>query len=234
MLRQSIQGFENVMEWEEPENSVIMVEGPTGSLKSSFVFTALMNYTKKTDTKALYITLEESKERHLLNLKAMGFEESKRVKVIDYDYSRKLARITGEIEGELKWIINSVREYNKERGGISCLVIDSLNALYTLAGALKNRIEIYLFFDELRRMNTTTFIIGEVSEPNKRGIDGSLMGTELFLCDGLIDLGTVDVDNKVMRYVQIKKMRGVKHSLDKYSLDVEKARGVVALEELIV
>ncbi len=237
MLRQAIPGFENVMHNEEPKNSVIIVEGPPGSLKSSFVFTALNNYTKETNTKGLYLTLEESKERHIINLKNMGFaiEKGGLVRFIDYKYSRKIAKLQGSIEGELKWIIDSIKEYNKEHGEeFSCLVIDSLNVLYTMAETLNKRSEIYFFFEELRKLDGTVFIIAETSEYPGMRSNGSLTGVEPFLSDGLIDLGMMEIDGKVGRYVQIKKMRGVKHSLNKYSINISEGIGVVVLEELII
>ncbi len=236
MLRHAIPGFGSIMENDELENSIIIVDGPPGSLKSTLAFTALMNHTRETNTKGLYLTLEESKERHILNLRGMNLlvDETSPAKIIDYKYSRKLVKMEGGVEGELNWIVNSIKEYNRIHGEkFSCLVIDSLNALYTIAGTLKNRVEVYFFFEELRKIEATTFIIAETPQQGI-GIDGSLMGAELFLCDGLIELGVMEIDNKVERYVQIKKMRGAKHSLDKYSIDIEEGKGVIATEELIV
>lgn len=224
------------MQNEEPKNSIIIVEGPPGSLKSAFVFTALNNHAKEANTKGLYLTLEQSKERHMLNLKNMGLviDEHGPVKVIDYGYSRKLAKLKGMVEG-LEWIIDSIKEYNKKHSEVfSCLVIDSLNALYTMAGTLRERSDIYFFFEELRKIEGTILIVAEMPSHPEMGLDGLLMGAELFLSDGLIDLGMIEVDSKVGRYIQIKKMRGVKHSLDKYSIGIDEGRGVVVLEELIV
>ncbi len=237
MLRHAIPGIEKIMQNEEPDGSIIIVDGPPGSLKSSFVFTAMNNYARRKKTKGLYLTLEESKERHMLNLKNMGItiDENSPVRVIDYEYSRKLSKLKGAVEGEMKWIIDSIREYNKEHGeGFSCLAIDSLNALYTMTGTLKNRSDIYFFFEELRRIGGTIFIIAETFSYEKMRVDGTLLGAELFLSDGLIHLDTIEVDNKVGRYIQIKKMRGVKHSLDNYSMCIEEGVGVVVLEELII
>ena len=237
MLRQAIEGFEDIIEDNEPKNSVIMVEGPPGSLKSTFVFTALMNHTKRTNTKGLYLTLEESKKRQVSNLQSMDIiiDENSPVKIVDYQYSRKLARLEGKAGGELNWIIDSIREYNKEHEDVfSCLVIDSLNVLYTMIDELRNRSEVYFFFEELRKLNATIFIVAELPQNTRVGLDGSLMGSELFLCDGLVELGMMEVDNKIKRYVQVRKLRGAKHSLGKYSIDIVPGKGVVALEELIV
>ena len=235
MLKESISGFEKLMDSDESGGSVIIVEGPPGSLKSTFAFTALLNHTKKTDSKALYITLEESRDRHRNNLDKMGLGEFDKITVVDYKYSRKLARVTGTVRGELHWIIDSIKQYNKEhKERFACLVIDSLNALYTLTDTLKDRTEIYFFFEELRKTNATCFIIAEVPEEPHTQINGSILGAERFLSDGLISLGITEVDNRVQRYVQIKKMRGVKHRMDKHSVEIKEGEGVVIVGELIV
>ena len=237
MLRQAIEGFEDIIEGNEPKNSVIIVEGPPGSLKSTFVFTALMNHTKRTNTKGLYLTLEESKKRQTFNLRSMDLviDENSSVKIVDYKYSRKLAKLEGRAGGELNWIIDSIRAYNKEHEEVfSCLVIDSLNVLYTMISELRNRSDIYFFFEELRKLDATILIVAELPQNHTAGLDGSLMGSELFLCDGVVELGMIEVDNRIKRYVQVRKLRGAKHGLGKYSIDIVPGKGVVALEELIV
>jgi len=233
MLRSSIPGFEQIMENEEPKSSIILVRGTPGSFKSTFMFTALSNYTRQTDSKGIFITLEESKERHLMNLKNMGLDKPNSIDVIDYNYTRKLGNIQGQGNLEFEWVIDSMSKYHKQIGGkFTCVAIDSLNALYTLIDTVKDRSELYFFFEKLRALGATTFIAAEVIK--EKTIENLLLGSEEFLCDGIIELGTVEIENKVKRYLQVKKMRGVKHKMDKFSVDIRTGEGVAALGELII
>ncbi|OYT25890.1 MAG: hypothetical protein B6U97_04765 [Candidatus Altiarchaeales archaeon ex4484_96] len=233
MLRNSIPGFEQIMEKEEPKSSIILVIGTPGSFKSTFMFTALSTHTQKTQTKGIYITLEQSKERHLMNLQNIGFEKPSSVDVIDYNYTRKLASIKGQGNLEFEWVIDSMSKYHQQIGSrFSCVGIDSLNALYTLIDTVKDRSELYFFFEKLRSLEATTFIAAEIVK--EKTIENLLLGSEQFLCDGIIELGTVEIENKVKRYIQVKKMRGVKHKMDKFSIDIRPGEGVAVLGELII
>ena len=64
----TIDGLNNVFETDIPPNSVVLVTGAAGTLKSGFTFQLLSNYLEAQDEYGLYITLEQSKENHLHNM----------------------------------------------------------------------------------------------------------------------------------------------------------------------
>ncbi len=223
MLRSSIAGFDKIMQNEEPIGSIILVEGTPGSLKSTLMFTAMSNYTRTTSTKGLYIAMEESKDAHLMNLKNMSFELSPSVEIIDYDYTKL----------DFEWILKAISDYRQEQGEqFTCLVMDSLNALYSMIDTVKNRGEFYSFFKKLKEAQITTFLIAE--KPKDKIYENMLIGSEEFLCDGVIELGYVEIEGKVKRYIQVWKMRGVKHKMDKFFISVRPGEGMGVVGELLI
>jgi len=44
---------------------------------------------------------------------------------------------------------------------------------------------------------------------------------ETFLVDGIINLGLIDEKNRINRYLQVTKMRGIHHDLRKYEVDIK-------------
>ncbi len=58
----------------------------------------------------------------------------------------------------------------------------------------------------------------------ERALDGEsqLLGNEGFLVDGIIMLGLDRSRGKLVRYLQIEKMRACEHSMEKHALEVDK------------
>jgi KaiC/GvpD/RAD55 family RecA-like ATPase len=106
--------------------------------------------------------------------------------------------------------------------GCDLIALDSLDALYALAPFESPRNEIFQFFEELRDLNATTFL---VSEMPRDATAFAHFGVEEFLADTIIHLRLREVDvgmsTSVRRYIGVVKMRGVEHDLDYYPLLVE-------------
>ena len=50
--------------------------------------------------------------------------------------------------------------------------------------------------------------------------ESHLMGNEGFLSDGIVVLGLSRRQGKLIRYIQIEKMRAVQHSMELHAIDV--------------
>jgi KaiC/GvpD/RAD55 family RecA-like ATPase len=101
---------------------------------------------------------------------------------------------------------------------ITCFALDSLNALYSLLNMDKNQMRNKLleFFAILRKKNLTCFIVLEMSKDTS-------YSDEFFLADGIIEFGITPSPEKSMkRYIQVRKMRATKHSLDPFVIEVRK------------
>jgi KaiC/GvpD/RAD55 family RecA-like ATPase len=68
----------------------------------------------------------------------------------------------------------------------------------------------------LRENNLMSFIIME------RAIEGEshLMGNEGFLSDGIVVLGLRKNKGRIVRYIQVEKMRAVQHSMESHAFEV--------------
>jgi KaiC/GvpD/RAD55 family RecA-like ATPase len=122
---------------------------------------------------------------------------------------------------------NSPKEYK-----LSCFVLDSLNALYSLIEPemdhkmLRNKM--LQFFDVLRTKSLTSFLILELPQNEPYSY-------EFFLGDGILEFGIQFHDGFFKRYFQVKKMRSTKHKLEPYVLEVdEKNGGLKIIGELIL
>ncbi len=244
-----IEGFDQYLEPGIPWGSVCLVCGGPGTLKTTFTFSLLYNNMKLKSQKGLYISLEQSKESLLINMNKLGLNEinPESLEIADYGTLRLMLKKAleksrkdlasdskpGDVKGlidtsgtnmeENKVGINWLDDIQKlirdrvEFGDVSLVVLDSLNGLYALSEFKNARKELFHFFGFLREVDVTAFLIVESPEDsNKIGE----LGVEQFLSDGIFELGIIE-DREPMRYIQVKKMRGIAHDMNKYAFKVE-------------
>ncbi len=215
MFLNTIPGFEKVFKADIIRPKVIIVSGVPGSLKSSFVYSILTKYVQNTGEFGLFATLEETTESHLNNMESLGVEPSVNLQISDYTDFR------GENEENIDYLqfTEKMIAYFKETRGekFTCFGFDSLGALYSLMDNHTDmRKRMYHFFNMLRKYNLYSFIIMERA---KEG-ESHLMGNEGFLCDGIIVLGLLRRQGKLIRFVQIEKMRAVQHSMELHAIEL--------------
>ncbi|MCK4265788.1 MAG: signal transduction protein, partial [Thermoplasmata archaeon] len=75
-----------------------------------------------------------------------------------------------------------------------------------------------------RDNNLTAFAVMERSI----GAESALLGNEGFLVDGIIMLGLDRSRGKLVRYLQVEKMRACQHSMEKHAVEVGRS-GIVVL-----
>jgi KaiC/GvpD/RAD55 family RecA-like ATPase len=215
MFLNTIRGFEKVFKTDIKRPKVILVSGVPGSMKSSFVYTILTRHLQNTGEFGLFATLEETTESHLNNMESLNIEPSVNLQISDYTDFR------GDEEENIDYLqfTEKMIAYFKETRGdkFTCFGFDSLGALYSLMDNQTGmRKRMYHFFNILRTYNLYSFIIMERA---KEG-ESHLMGNEGFLSDGIIVLGLSRRQGKLIRYIQIEKMRAVQHSMELHALDV--------------
>ncbi|MFH0815852.1 MAG: ATPase domain-containing protein [Methanobacteriota archaeon] len=211
-----IQGFDEKMAGGVPEGNIVLVAGEPGTLKSSIVFYTLFHNAKEENRIGVYITLEQGRDSLCQQMASMGMDPAdveSRVSIVD------LALIRKNLEklGQQTWmqIFKTYAQNVKESLDYKILVIDSLPILEMLAEFENPRTELFHFFEWLRELKVTTFIISEM----KTGSDTYANHDEDFLADGIIHLKMEKVDDvNVTRRIRCVKMRSTTHSPNYYTL----------------
>lgn len=206
-----------------PAGSVILVTGVEGGLKSGFVFNMMSNYLAGNGEHGLYATLEETEESHLRNMESFGIKKLDRLHVFDYKDIRH------EWENEEPDIVKVTEDminfYKEKYDNLTVFAMDSLNALYSVSSQANLRKNMYRFFTALRDKDLTSFLVMETCSTEKHVLVCTadyIERPEYFLADGIIELGTVEAKENVKRYIQIKKMRGADHRMEKHQFMVGK------------
>ena len=222
-IKTRVAGLDERLEGGIPGGYLVLVAGPPGSLKSSFAYRILYYEALERGAKGLYVSLEQSRESLERQAESLGLQPEKAdaLRILDL---RQLRRELRETQGPRDWFagLGTQLARYKQETGIELLAIDSLNALYALTDVQEPRRELFDFFEDLRGLEATTFLIGETP---RDGSFGPFHVVE-FLADGIVHLNMKEVEvgltRSVRRYIALVKLRGVKHDLDYHPLLVDK------------
>ncbi len=203
-----IKGLDEELSGGVPEGSVVLIAGKPGTMKSSLAFNILYHNANIDDVSGVYVTLEQSRESLLLNMDGLGMKLSgleKEISVLDLGMIRKkLTQLTNQTWME---VFKMYLQNLKKNMNIKVVVIDSLPVLEVMARFQHPREELFHFFEWLRDMDVTAFLITEMQQSSEQFCKYD----EDFLSDGIIHLDLKRENNMVNLFLGIVKMRQTGH-----------------------
>ncbi len=220
-------GLDERMEGGVPEKWVTLICGRAGTMKSTLGYSVLFNAAKE-GRRGIYVTLEQNRQSlvdHMVKIGMDPREISGEGGIIIVDMARLRKEMDKkELEGDINWpqsVLTTVNNY-KMKYGCDIFVLDSMAALYSIAEIKNPRSDLFLFFDKLRELDVTTFLVSEMFEPDK--LYFGQYGVEDFLSDGIFHLEMEKDRRNVNLYLAVVKMRMTEHDRTYYPLIVEHGR----------
>ncbi len=227
-FRNAIEGLDRVIRTEVIPPKIVLVTGPPGSMKTSFCYALMSRYLRDTGEFGLYTTLEETVQSHLRNMESLGVEISLNMQVSDFTDLREVDAVVGPEDQTdyIAFIEKMITHFKKIHGPkFKMFALDSLGALYSLMENTSNmRKRLFYFFKMLRDNNLISLVVMERSPDG----ESQLLGNEGFLVDGILLLGLDRSRGKLVRYLQVEKMRAVEHSMEKHAIESKKG-GITVL-----
>jgi len=220
-----VQGLDEVLGGGIPKGHVVLITGLPGTMKSSLVYSILRNSAESKGLKCLYISLEQTKKSLSQQMDSMGLNGESptgSLPIMDVGSMQK-----GRSRNESGLWMDFIKKMIRTRvglEGVDIIAIDSLEALEVLAGFKNRRTELFNFFENLRDLEATSFVLTE--DPPEQllfGLDQSSSKNDAnFLADGIIHLKMHQVnDLNVQRRLRVVKMRGANHKTGFYALVFE-------------
>ncbi|WP_442928599.1 KaiC domain-containing protein [Natronomonas sp.] len=201
-----IEGLDEMVQGGVPERSLLAVMGSAGTGKTTFGLQFLQRGIEN-DEKAIYITLEESRDAVIQAAEEKGwpFEEyieDRKLAVVDLD-PIEMANSLTSIRGDLPRLVD---DFDAQR-----LVLDSVSLLEMMYDKQADRrMEIFDFTRALKEAGVTTMVTSEASEGNPYA---SRHGIIEYLTDGVFVLQYVRSEFRETRLaVEIQKIRNANHS----------------------
>jgi KaiC/GvpD/RAD55 family RecA-like ATPase len=219
MFRNTLPGMDLVFHTDPPAGSIVTLVGGAGTLKSALAYAILSaRLDKHPEERAIYVTLEETKDGHLANLASLGFKVHPRIQISDVaSFRAEMQGLGGGVLREEDYLsLMLKRAQGDEVGGkpYDFLVLDSLNALEAALpmDSRQTRRVLQDFFFQLRSKKVTTIALIETTQVDDR--------PEYFLVDGIIELGVMRHNNDFKRFMTVRKMRASRHEMRPFILDV--------------
>jgi KaiC/GvpD/RAD55 family RecA-like ATPase len=240
-----VEGLDENMEGGIPEGHIVLISGSAGTMKTSMTFNVLYNEALRGRI-SIYCSLEQSYPSIIQQMINMNFDLTKINLIIIKDLSEISIAISklkagkgglvivdvGVVRKEIKdvkvadnksWlnVIKNVVKKIKDECGCHTFCLDSLSALYVLSRFENPRIELFYFFEFLRDLEITSFLISEAQPQSGKYSEYEI---EEFLCDGIIYLRLTAFRRNVVREISVVKMRSTTTNNDIFSLEFKHNR----------
>jgi KaiC/GvpD/RAD55 family RecA-like ATPase len=214
LLKTYIRGFDDEIGGGIPLGHVVLVTGSPGTMKSTMAYSILYNAVKREGMSGMYISLEQSSKSLMFQMVRCGMKEDLGEKLLIVD----LAKIRKELDEdkEKPWltILRKHIQFMLDKNPFNIIIIDSLPVLEILTKLGDKRTQFFHFFEWLRDLKLTSFIITEISD------DPTILRDEEFLADGVIYLSMKQVgDIDIHRRIRCIKMRGMDHNTSVFTLE---------------
>ena len=215
-VRTFVEGFDEALEGGIPAGHVVILAGPSGSMKTSLAL-SIVYHNRREGTKALYVSLEEGRESLVRTMERLGMKAGD-----DFIVDIGRLRMEHEAAEEARDWLQLLKEYltrRMEKDKIGILVIDPLNSLYSLAEMRSPRRDLFHFLMYLRGLGVTTLLISESEGPD------DFPNHVEYLADGAVTLSYANsADGHVDLRIRCVKMRHANHARDFFRLEFEDGR----------
>jgi len=223
-IKTYVENLDTLLEGGVPEGNVVIIFGKPGTMKSSLAYSILYNNTLRAGKRALYVCLEQSGSSLSAHMETLGFKTLPGhgdMNILDIGLLRKYMPQIGYqawIELFRVDILNLKKNFN-----FDLLAIDSLPVFEMLAKFKEPREELFYFFEWLRDLKSTTFIVHEESA-------NTFPYGEDYLADGIIHLEMRRDDKNVNLYLGIAKMRKTSHARGYFPLIFDEGKFEVVID----
>lgn len=224
-----IEGFDKLVFGGFPKNRAYLVSGEPGTGKTIFCLQYLLTGAKLGE-KCIYISIDEKPEHIILDAESLEWDicsylNTGLLQILDVSNYFSTAKL-GEDKGiNIERIIQDILGYVK-KSKATRLVIDPVAPLVFSENKIPEVAEYIrkLIFAIENNTGCTTLLTSYVPV----GADNfSQHGIEEFAASGIILLKLEQIDNKFIRTLWVRKMRGTRIDLSQYSFEILPRRGIV-------
>lgn len=230
-----VKGLDKMLGGGLPSGTCILVLGGPGAGKTIFGIQFLCTGAVEHNEAGLYVSFDESPPYLRKNMECFGWnlrklEKEGKFSILDLSPIRTFPR---EIEASfvkmnlIETIRNKVQEIQPKR-----IVIDSLATLVVqFPNVVERRNSVLELFQTVMDFGATGLMLNELQTTYR----GRELGIEEFLAHGVIIFRTLEERLKILKAIQIEKMRGVSHDsqLRPYTID-ENGLKVFSKEKIFV
>lgn len=215
-----IKGLDEIISGGVPKRHCMLIVGQPGTMKSSLGYYILYMNAKHEGKKGVHISLEQSRSSLAQAMTNMGMavtpDVGDKISILDLGFIRKkMTQLSSQTWLE---VFKMYTQNLKDNMDFEIMILDSLPVLETLARFDDPREDLFHFFEWLKDMDITTFVIHEMPQ----GTDRFAKYGEDFLSDGIMHLDLKREKQTVNLFLSVMKMRSTKHKRGYFPLIYDK------------
>lgn len=165
-----INGFDKIIQKGIPVGSVVLIAGITGSMKSA-ISSYILYKNALEDRKSIFVSLQHSETEIIEQMKNFGWNyDDVKGDMYILDYKKIESATALPYKKLFKEELVDTLLLMKQTYNYELVVIDCLTALDIISEFKNPRIEFFKFFEWLKKLDTTSFLVSEMLQPkfNKR------------------------------------------------------------------
>lgn len=218
-VRTGVRGLDEMLGGGLPLGHCVVVSGGPGSGKTVFGIQFLCEGASKYGETGLYVSLDENPPRLRKNVSGFGWDLEKlekKGKIVIVD-ATPIRAIPGEIKigeismGKRDFTIYSLWAILKAKAqeiGAKRVVVDPISSLiFQFPNVSERRKALVDLFRTITDTDATSLVVSELRATSL----GRKVQSEEFLSHGVIVLHTLMAGGRIIKAIQIEKMRGVPH-----------------------
>ncbi|MFX1449861.1 MAG: ATPase domain-containing protein [Promethearchaeota archaeon] len=207
-LLTGIRGLDEVLEGGIPYGRSLLISGATGTGKTVFLNEFIYRGIKKFMENGVFVTFEENQVDIILNVKGFGWDYESLLEQNKLIFVNLIPKDFVEISQkyDLTPMIERIK-FAIKKIGAKRVAIDNLGTIFQrFSNKEQIRWVILQISSELKRLGVTSMISAEKTmSPNSL----SISGVQEYVADGVIDLSIEEGQQKVLRKMNIRKLRGM-------------------------
>lgn len=221
-----IKGLDELIEGGLPRGYGFLLLGGPGTGKTTFGVQYLFKGLSEHGENGMYVTFDEPPYSIITNASRYGWavadaEKQGKLAFVDVSPIKRETKVStfvppslgqsflGAEKFKIDDVINAIKEVKKKVDAKRC-VIDSISALtLQYRDDFEIRQQTLRLIKELTEMDLTTIMLAENAEDRQ---DLTRFGPESFLAQGVIVLHMYRVEESNVKALEVRKMRGAKHT----------------------
>ncbi len=233
-IRTGIHGFDEIVQGGLIPDRVYIIAGPPGAGKTTFGSQFLVQGAKEGE-RGLYVSLTEDPRNIIEDMSSFSFNIKRYTlagMILFIDMGPLSIQYLNAVKNKDSFKGTYAQEVFKKISsivkikGIKRIVIDSVLTLRYGSGSKEDQNkEIARFFRSLKDLKATSLILSEMT-------DLSNYSPEHYMAHGVIFLHNFLNGNKMVRALQVIKMRGTKHDCDMHRMEIS-VDGVKVYPEMV-
>ena len=233
-VKSGIEGFDPLIYGGFPTERSYLISGEPGTGKTIFSLQFLLEGLRNGEN-AIYISIDEKPEHVINDALSLGWDlttylNNNQLKIIDISTFFSSNTDSGGDKLNIKKIIDKIMDYvaiTKPKR----LVIDPIAPLILSDTTITDVIEyIRSTIFSIESIKDCTSLLTSYIPVGSNKV--SSFGVEEFATSGIIQLRLITQNNKRIRSIGVRKMRGTRIDLSEYSFDIMPERGIILRQPL--